>query len=181
MSYAKKLGLLGYFIIALVCLQYLVKAREIKEVLRTLNFLEDKYKSMPFEQVVRDVKNWQDAENYLLGHLRFNNEQSSFSLEEIHFTHETVCFGGAKMAKKLLSDNDDQYEVGLYIFKNRNGRASHMFALIKDKVNSKYGSLGINACDCIFPKYKSKEEVFSKINGVFFWKGYKNPEKMEIL
>ena len=181
MYFIKKGCCVFFVFLILVFLFYLVNSSEIKEFQRWSGLLKDKYESIGFEQAVKKVRTWNDAESYLLGHLRFDSGQPSSNFETIHSTGKTVCFGAAIMAKALLSDNHDRYEVDLYVYKNKSGSWSHMIALVKDKETGRYGSLGINACDCLTPGYLKEEEVFNKIKFVFFWKDYKMPEKISSL
>lgn len=177
----KKKAYYGFsFLLAFLSLYYLVNIRALREFQRCYGFLEDKYISMSLEQSIEEVSTWGDAEYYLMSHLRFDKNQCSLNAKVSYETGRSLCFGSSMIAKELLSDNKNQYEVELYVFENRPNVWSHMIAVVKDRKTQTYGSLGINASDCIAPKYKSKEKIFKKIKKTFFWKAYKNPEKVNI-
>lgn len=158
------------FAMTAVSFGIITQLREIKEIERKLGFIEDKYSNMTLEQAIKNVKTWQDGEDYMLGHLKFNTDELTFDTRRIHETGKTICFGAAETAMELLKDNKDKYEIESYLFRKSEREYSHMIAVIKDKTTGKYGSLGINACDCISPRYDTKAQVFKSIQRSFFWK-----------
>ena len=152
-----------------VSLYYIVNARVFREIQRDVGLIEDKYKGMSFEQAVKKVNTWEDCEEYVMSHLRFDASQPTYDPEKAHNTGKAVCFGAANLSKELLSDNKDGYECRLYAFERKDGKVWHVINVVKDKRTGKYGSLGIHSADCIFPGYTSKEKLLNRIQRSYFW------------
>lgn len=149
--------------VAAVCLSYLAAARIPLDCWRYSGMIKDKYAGLTLEQTAEKVKTWEDCENYLMAHLRFSKDDFSEVPEYIHEIGRAQCFGAAKTAKKLLEDNLDTYDCFSAIF-YKNDEEKHCVAIVKDKKTKKYGSLGINAADCIRPEYKSLDTLIRRLN-----------------
>ena len=147
---------------------------------RGFGFFPDKFDKKTSEQVIKDVSSWKDAKNYILTHLTYCSDNKNYGCDfeapfrTIHKQRKDDCDGGATAASALLSDNS-KYEIKkMTLYTKSNWVASliltnHVVALVYDKETKKYGSLGINPCDNIKPKYDSQEKVFKKLNQSFFW------------
>ncbi|MEK6958943.1 MAG: hypothetical protein AABW59_02750 [archaeon] len=141
---------------------YLGLAKAHVEAPRYLNMLKDPYRNMTLEASAEKIKDWSEARDYMIRHLRFSKGNNNMP-EDVHQTRKAVCYGAMFMAKKLLEDNPN-YKVTAVEFKSSKNKFFHSIALVKDQRTGKYGSLGINAFDCIKPTYNTPQEVYSKVH-----------------
>ena len=159
-------GLLG--IAAGAALYCMGLAKTYVVVPRYLNMLEDKYEGESLEQVASEIKTWENARDYIIRHLRFEDKIHE-SNENVHKTGKAYCFETMQIAEYLLADNN-KYECSRAVFARKGADLTHAVALVKDKETGLYGSLGIHACDCIKPVFSSKEKVLKKIQKSFLWR-----------
>jgi len=169
----------------------LVQGNVIRDIERDFGMIPDPYKNMSLERVVKQVTTWEEAEQYIMAHLRYKYDKDNFgqnhieaSFEEIHKRKVDDCDGGAVAAAALLSDNPryEVYRMRLVMkdsidhiddFIESLGMtspfANHAVSIVYDKDTMKFGALGINAADCIKPEFDSIGEVFNKINTAFLY------------
>lgn len=148
-------------LLAAASLYFLGVSKTYIEAPRYLGLFEDSYKNKTLEQISSEAKTWENAEDYIVRHLRFEAKVHN-SAEEAHKCGKAYCLEAAKIAEELLAGNNN-YECSTVVFARKGKKFSHAIELVKDKETGMYGSLGIHASDCINPAYASKEEVCKKI------------------
>jgi hypothetical protein len=130
----------------------------------------DIYKNKSLEEVVREVKTWRQAGEYILTHLKYlDDEKVAYNYPDympfktIHESGFEDCDGGAVAGAALLSDNN-RYQCFNMVFSNDSTGIGHAVTLVYDEVTQKFGSLGINKGDIIEPQYSWCDEIAYRIN-----------------
>jgi len=138
--------------LAIFSLYYLISTRQYRELQRRGGMVKERHPIMSLEESAKRIKTWEEAEDYLMR----------------HFKPGPFCDEASRLAINLLKDNND-YDCYRVILK-RNKRFGHSVCVVYDTETKKYGSLGINAGDCIKPKYDSMEKLINRINRNCFLK-----------
>ncbi len=164
----------------------IIQGNGLREAKRQLGMIDNPYKDMGLEEVVKKVTIWEEAEQYLMAHLKYKKDNDNYgplqieaSFEEIHKRRIDDCDGGATAAAALLSDNP-RYALFRMILNMRPSLnqaddvidylglpspfRNHAVSIVHDKETMKFGALGIGALDCIKPEFDSINEVFKRLN-----------------
>jgi len=129
---------------------------------------EDIYRSMSPEEAIKYVDSYGKAKDYVLNHIQYADHKGYQSFEETHRLRKGVCRDATQAVLSLLSDDTNRYDTFFMALNSQSTNdVGHAVALINDRKLCKFGSLGINECDCIEPTCESIQAVYDKINQSF--------------
>lgn len=117
-----------------------------------------------YKKVIKEVDSIDEAVAYCLNYLEYWSDKEQYgkecwvSFKRINKSGKDDCDGGAVAAGALLSDNGYSFTV-LCMDNEQVGHAVFLY-----KENGKYGSIGINKCDCNSATFGTIDDLVKHIS-----------------